>query len=1522
MMPLPDILKPLRDGLAWLLWLALPLKALSAPAPQTLTWISPATNSVLRLHQPYPLNATASSGLPVTFRVVAGPAVIENGNIVATNAGRVTLAADQLGTLEWQPATTLRRFNRGKIEFVLVGATGATGGAADVQVVDTLAYVAAETSGLQIVDVSDPSQPKLAGGIDTPGTALEIEVVNSVAYVADAHGGLAIFDVSNPVKPALLASHSFPGDSISRVQVVGAFAYLASSAHGLQIVDVSNPRQPVLVGELGDPVWAVEDFQVVGDLAFLAAGGGGLQVLNVGNPSGLLRLGSFAPAYTRSVRVAGNTAVISDLSAQLRILDVSDGANPTQIGSVAYREEGFPFCCYGPRIELTDGFAFLSGNPFRLEVADISIPTEPLHLGHFFQNEFPANLQVRGDLTYQAGYSRGLRIMRRSERIPQRLEFTPPTLVSFGAAPTRLTVTASSGLPVDFTVVSGAATLAGDILTATTPGLVVVRAEQPGNQQFGPVRTTKTISFVVGGEPVGVVVDHGFQLDSRVSVNIVSLAPLPDGGLVIAGAGTVEGQFGNPFASSIARLMPDGVLDTTFPSWAADVREPYLWAPVASVVLQGDRLIAVSHQCCVGVGGQFDFGSVSYLFDLLPNASNWRQIPGVSKVVWPYPEPSGGLLLAGGNSQTIPGTAGSGVFLHLSRFTAEGLPDPRFVLPAGMAAAAGGALSIDYVRPLAAGGTIVAGAMLWPYNRGSDYQPNTDVFRLKPDGQLQWHHTLDSASWLTPARFVAEVTGDLLVLLPSREVLDAKTGTRRGTFPIPPDVISRTATYFQEPDGRLILSGTFTNYAGVPRRGLAAVFPDGSLDLSFDPGLGTTNAFTAIARQADGALLLAGPAGTFDGINHRGLIRLVQGNPNYVPPTQPIFHVQATTPLFECGYPGEVHVVRTGLTTQTNRVRVQTLAETATAGADFVGVDTELVFLPGEGVKTVPLTVLRDDLPEETEFFWVKTQFESGSTVLGPTNLPVQIGSVDCGVSFLTNAITMGEGAGYSSVLAFTIPYPPPGFTTRLRTRDVTAEAGRDYVAWGGSAVASPLVPIQISDNPWADGTRQFLVEAYDTESGETVTPGQSLTVTISDDDTLAGPYRGMTGNLRGFAAVRDGWLMVGDFPTVDGWPRPGLARFTLGGDLDHAFEPPAELAGLVVCAAGTPDGGVLLGGNFARLVTWPANGLVRLNAAGQFDTAFELRPPLGGTNCPASTNQLKAILVEPDGSGFVAGNFPAFFGCDPSPRLLRISPVGQVEASWLIPGHQPASNFTLTGNGQGRRILQGAVGVFAVEATGLTRLDEVDLGVGAPLVVLPDAGLAGLSGNVLVLHSPDGSLLGEVTQFRAEEDVWTGWQLHSVAARADGHLLLSGVFQSTTRPGFLRVLTLGLDPAALVTGQVAVGEEVSLLRSLAMIAHPDGPIAALNTLSYGQAEPKWLRLDAAGRPVADLEFDRVVMDGQRQFHLALRGQAPEGYAVEVSDNLVNWTEWFKSAEINWGQTFMTPPLPPELAGRYFRLRF
>ncbi len=49
----------------------------------------------------------------------------------------------------------------------------------------TYAYVADDTAGLRVVDVSNPAAPFEVGFYDTPGSAQGVAVAGAYAYVAD-----------------------------------------------------------------------------------------------------------------------------------------------------------------------------------------------------------------------------------------------------------------------------------------------------------------------------------------------------------------------------------------------------------------------------------------------------------------------------------------------------------------------------------------------------------------------------------------------------------------------------------------------------------------------------------------------------------------------------------------------------------------------------------------------------------------------------------------------------------------------------------------------------------------------------------------------------------------------------------------------------------------------------------------------------------------------------------------------------------------------------------------------------------------------------------------------------------------------------------------------------------------------------------------------------------------------------------------------------------------------------------------
>lgn len=78
-----------------------------------------------------------------------------------------------------------------------------------------------------------------------------------------------------------------------------------------------------------------------------------------------------------------------------------------------------------------------------------------------------------------------------------------------------------------------------------------------------------------------------------------------------------------------------------------------------------------------------------------------------------------------------------------------------------------------------------------------------------------------------------------------------------------------------QPDGKIIIGGAFISYRGQPRKGIARLHSDGTLDTSFNPGTGTgTYAVRVLALQPDGKILIGGDFPTYNDVPVQGIARL------------------------------------------------------------------------------------------------------------------------------------------------------------------------------------------------------------------------------------------------------------------------------------------------------------------------------------------------------------------------------------------------------------------------------------------------------------------------------------------------------------------------------------------------------------------------------------------------------------------------------------------------------------------------
>lgn len=437
-----------------------------------------------------PLVASASSGLPVSFRVLSGPAYLDAGAVIATNTGTVTVVAEQLGDTQHSPVSLTRSFNPLALTIESAGRFNTGGGAWDVQVVGNLAYVAAGFAGPRVLDVSDPSAIKQLGGYlswDPNAYAWGVQVVDDLAYLANGSAGLRILDVSDPANLGLVGDFVTRG-SVNNLRVAGSVAYIVGFDAGIWTLEVSDPaaiQRLGFLGVFGDPGSAVS---VAGNRAYAAMTRAGLLVLDVSDPATLKLLGKFATGdWALDVQVVGSVAYVAAGNAGLEVLDVSDPLAIKRLGT---------FKTSGPAwaVEVVGNTAYVAEYEAGIQVLDVSNPADIRLLNSFDTSGEARGVQVVGDLAYISDGNAGLRVLRMVFGIGQTLTCALPEAASMADSPIAVEANSSLGLPVKCSVVSGPATIDGNQLNLMGPGTVVVRLEQAGDDQVLPMTLEKTLA--------------------------------------------------------------------------------------------------------------------------------------------------------------------------------------------------------------------------------------------------------------------------------------------------------------------------------------------------------------------------------------------------------------------------------------------------------------------------------------------------------------------------------------------------------------------------------------------------------------------------------------------------------------------------------------------------------------------------------------------------------------------------------------------------------------------------------------------------------------------------------------------------------------------------------------------------------------------------------------------------------------------------------------------------------------------
>ncbi|MBN2291425.1 MAG: T9SS type A sorting domain-containing protein [Pirellulales bacterium] len=272
------------------------------------------------------------------------------------------------------------------------------------------------TRAVEIIDVSDPSDPTQTAVFSTFMNPTEIVVDGNYAYVSElfsgtsAVGGIEIIDISNPANPTQ-AYLSALGPSAA-MAVEGGYLYMTarlfmSETPVFRVFDVSEPESTITLGSytMASAGYALA---AAGNTVYVVDGTLNYRVMDVSDPTSPTLLSS-TPSVTIvwDLEVAGDYLFAANSWNGLQIWDISslpmsNVGSLTGIGEVRY-------------VEVHGDYAIVSAGQ-RVHVVDVSDPASPVDVGSYIPSQLTGSgtygVTVGGDHLYACYERDGLHVLR------------------------------------------------------------------------------------------------------------------------------------------------------------------------------------------------------------------------------------------------------------------------------------------------------------------------------------------------------------------------------------------------------------------------------------------------------------------------------------------------------------------------------------------------------------------------------------------------------------------------------------------------------------------------------------------------------------------------------------------------------------------------------------------------------------------------------------------------------------------------------------------------------------------------------------------------------------------------------------------------------------------------------------------------------------------------------------------------------------------------------------------------------
>jgi uncharacterized delta-60 repeat protein len=665
-----------------------------------------------------------------------------------------------------------------------------------------------------------------------------------------------------------------------------------------------------------------------------------------------------------------------------------------------------------------------------------------------------------------------------------------------------------------------------------------------------------------------------------------------------------------------------------------------------------------------------------------------------------------------------------------------------------------------------------------------------------------------------------------------------------------------------QPDGKILVAGSFPTINGVARGNIARVNADGSTDTSFGAGLAGTNVgIQALALQPDGKILIGGFFTSVNGVSVNRIARLNAdgsldtGFGNGL--------AGANNPVSAIALQSDGKIVIGGTFTSVNGTAVTRLARLNADGT------LDGTFAPNLTGASVSVVLVQSDgkIVIGGSFSQIGGQPRANIGRLNADgSLDAGFGNGLAGANNIVNVATLQpDGKIFISGFFTTV-----NGTARNRIARLNSDGSLDTAfnpALGDRAQSA----VRQSDGRFILGGQLFATGPGVFRRGVArINADGTLDTSFGAGGSGAGGFGSMISRIQ---ELPDGKIMVsGQFEAANGLIRAGVARLNADGTTDATFDAgtlPEALAGLTYFDfAFQTDGRILVAGNFPTFAGNSRIGIARIQSNGAYDATF--LNGLSGPNGPVTR-----VAVLPDGDILIAGNFTQVNGT-PRTRVARLNPDGTLDETSTVGSIGPENTIFAMRVQTDGKILIG--GVFDTVG-GVGRPKFARLNADGTLDTTFAGGITGTASFVRDFAiQPDGRVIvgGDFSI------------LNGVAVGGIARINLDGTLDTTY--GGLGGANTGLVSLALQPdGKLVIGGDFSTVngvtrRRLARL-NADGTLDTLfgNGLSGPDGIVQALALQSDGRILGGGQFFRI--NGTPRTSIA-RLFADPGPAVNVNANV------------------------------------